>query len=138
MKIEIIESSISCPMIVKENFVSAEEIPEKVKETISENKLWTLIAWKDLDSGIIGMSYKGLINTYKIEQIKSISLSYMRKAKGLGFVELTAFLTDNIQTRLLETEQYSEDAVRWFRKVKKDFEDTWSLKIQINDYGSDC
>lgn len=136
--LEILEESVSFPFELAPGTASYSGVPDSVLELSAHVKPWHLVGWHDETSNTIGLAKKHQSVVVDRAGITSLSVSFMRPAKGRGWVSLEAKSKEGIATVvLLQTLIYSNEALEWLQAKQKMLESLFGYPLAFDDYGSD-
>jgi hypothetical protein len=137
MRLEILDESVSWPFSLVPRSGS-HRVPPSVVEFGATVKPWHLIGWNDGLSSTIGFTRKHQAVIVEGRQIVGLSICFMRRAKGPGFVSLEAKLQgESGQLVLLEVRHFDEVALNWLRGKAQQLESLFDAPITYDDFGAD-
>lgn len=138
MKIEIIETSVSLPLELMQAEGYSHEAPQEVIAEAEKGKLWYLLVWRDDAHDSFGFYHIGKAVTITSSIVKDVSVNYMSRAKGTGWVALEASYKNQAGLYpILESKTFRQDAIDWFKAKISNIERVLGLQIKVNDYGPD-
>lgn len=113
-------------------------MPPGVAELSANAKPWHLIGWKDFGSQSIGIARKHQAISIDVKKTEGLSICFMRRAKGPGFVSFEAKFQENRGSVVFfEVAHFDEDALSWLRNNADKLESLFGMPLAINDFGSD-
>jgi hypothetical protein len=137
-QIEILDDSVSWPLAIPIGRSNYDGVPSAVATFSADIEPWQLIGWRDPISNTIGVARKHQAITLSINSVDAISISFMQRAKGPGFVSLEAKIQGSHRPVILfEVVHFDEDALRWLRDRMQQLEILFGIPISVNDRGSD-
>ena len=138
INIEVLNESVSFPLEIPLTPSHHAGVPLAVIDRASDLKRWALVAWNDDESATIGLARNLSLLVLSRADIDSLSITFVRAAKGVGWVSLSAKLKSRlVPVTLLESEIFRDDALAWLLDQKSRMEALFCLEISVLDGGSD-
>ena len=115
------------------------DLPKQVSEIIQQVRHWYVVLWRDESMGLAGIKYRNSIQIIDLKHLKSATISFMKRAKGDGFVafELTMEHHLGYQT-VFESPFFNPIALEWLITHQHEFEELLGCEIMVCDRGFDC
>ncbi|UXI04191.1 heparinase II/III-family protein [Photobacterium sp. TY1-4] len=137
MKIFTIDESTKNPLELTQVKGHLWKAPQEVEALAKNGKLWHLIGWHD--SKQFGFYHKRKAVTINLREVEIVSINYMTRAKGKGWVALEVKYHDNVGVYpILESKTYKKEALEWCMEKIEVLQEAIGLEIEVNNYGHDC
>jgi hypothetical protein len=138
IQVEVLDESVSWPFTIPPGRSNHDGAPPRVAELCVNAKYWHLIGWKDCSSNSIGIARKNQVISIDVENIEALSVCFMRRAKGPGFVSFEVRMLENRRSVVLfAADHFNEDALLWLQSNANRLAALFGMPITINDCGSD-
>ncbi|MBA5605561.1 hypothetical protein H3H36_09330 [Duganella sp. FT3S] len=138
IQLEVLEESVSWPFTIPPGRSNHDGVPSNVTKLSVNAKPWHLIGWKDSSSNSIGIARNHQAISINTENLDGLSICFMRKAKGAGFVSFEATILGNRnKVVFFEVDHFNEDALLWLQSKANKLETLFGVQIAVNDYGFD-
>ena len=138
IQVEVLDESVSWPFTIPPGRSNHDGTPPRVDELSVNAKVWHLIGWRDGSSNSIGIARNNQAISINVEHIEALSVCFMRKAKGPGFVSFEVKMSENRGTAVLfATDHFNEDALCWLQSNTDKLAALFGMPIAIDDCGLD-
>ncbi|WP_299976194.1 hypothetical protein [uncultured Pseudoteredinibacter sp.] len=137
MKIITIDEKTKSPLELMQAQGYLWKAPEEIEAAAKGVKLWHLIGWHD--SSRFGFYKKKKAVTIELCKVEKLSINYMTRAKGMGWVALEVeYKGKGGVLPILESKIYKNEALDWFKEKIDLLQEATGLEIEVNNYGPDC
>lgn len=137
-RIETLYEKAGLPLALGPSASSDAPLSSFVAERIQLARLWHLIAWSDGDSGTVGLWHKGRSIVFQRIELDGLSIEFMRRAKGLGWVALEARVRGQWPpVPLLQTKSFNPAALAWLMQHQRQISQVFGHDIPVHDRGPD-
>jgi hypothetical protein len=136
--IEVLDQSVGFPLALPLTPSHHAGAPAAVLDKTRDLKRWSLVAWNDDVSATVGLARNLSLLVLQRGEIECLSITFVRPARGAGWVSLSAKLKSRqVPVTLLESKTFREDALAWLLDRKSRMEALFGLEISICDGGTD-
>lgn len=136
--IEILDESVGFPLKLSLAPSHHADVSAAVIDRCRHVKRWSLVAWNDDVSETVGLARNRSLLVLVRSEIDALSISFVRPAKGAGWVSFQAKLkSQRMPVILLESEIFREDALAWLLDRKSRIEALFCTEISVYDGGAD-
>jgi hypothetical protein len=137
-RIEILRENVGLPLELGPSASGGALLPAFVADRVKQGRLWHLIAWSDGESGTVGLWQKGQSIVLRQSELDGLSIEFMRRAKGLGWVALEASVRgQSPPVSLLQAMSFNPDALDWLLQHQAKISQVFGHHTVLNDLGSD-
>lgn len=138
IQMEVLGGSVSWPFAIPPGRSNPDGVPPRVAELSAKTTSWRLSAWRDAASNAIGIAINEQAISIDVGHIKALSVCFMRRAKGPGFVSFEARMLETRGTVVLfAADHFNEDALRWLEGNTDKLAALFGMPIAIEDCGLD-
>ncbi|WP_152988412.1 hypothetical protein [Janthinobacterium sp. Ant5-2-1] len=138
IQVEILDESFSWPFTIPPGRSNHDGAPPRVAELSANAKSWYLTGWRDGSSNSIGIARNNQAISIDVEHIEALSVCFMRRAKGPGFVSFEVKLRENRSSVVLfAADRFNEDALLWLQSNTAKLAALFGIPITIDDGGLD-
>lgn len=138
LRIETLHETGGLPLEIGLSAAKDSPLPLGVTERARSSRLWHLIAWSDDESRTLGFWHKGRSIALALNETDGLSVEFMRRAKGPGWVALEARVRGKqAQVSLLQATSFNPDALAWLLLHQPKLSQVFGFDIAMHDRGSD-
>ncbi|WP_157751135.1 hypothetical protein [Janthinobacterium svalbardensis] len=138
IQVEVLDESVSWPFTIPPGRSNNEGVPPRVAEFSVNTKSWHLIGWNDCSSNSIGIARKNQVISIDAENVEALSVCFMRREKGPGFVSFEVKMLENRRPVVFfVADHFNEDALLWLQSNTDRLAALFGMPITINDCGLD-
>lgn len=136
MKIITLNTSAALPTTLCT--CAANPIPDEVLAYRKEQgRIWHLIGWRSSRDDMSGLIRAKSAISVPTSRIDALIASYMRAARGPGYIELSCRLLGQSPLVPLMTTTYNPEAMEWLKRLQQPLYTIFGASLTTQDVGSD-